>query len=128
MHRLSKPLCYLYKLPKMLRSRRRTFTLPTNLKYLVHVRYSTSKLFERVAHLQSKVAITDANDKKQYTYANILRDSASVACNLQLQKGEIKGKRICFLFDPSYEYVVTMLGIWRAGAVVSNSNQRSTHK
>jgi len=71
--------------------------------------------FERSAlRLPDKIALRC--DDRGYTYAQLDRDSASLAAALR-SSGVAQGDRVAQLIDNEYEAVVGMLGALRAGAV-----------
>ncbi|KAL0485636.1 malonyl-CoA/methylmalonyl-CoA synthetase [Acrasis kona] len=78
--------------------------------------YRSNPFFKSALENQSKVAIVDNKSQKQFTYSDLIKDSETLACKLQKENKDIKGKRVCFLFDPSYDYVVANMAIWMCGA------------
>ena len=52
-----------------------------------------------------------------YTYQQLLNASSSVAAYLLAGKVDLKEMRVVFLIPPSFEYVATQWGIWRAGGI-----------
>jgi len=52
-----------------------------------------------------------------YTYDELLARSAEIAATLLNGTKDLNGARIAFIIDPSFEYVATQWGIWRAGGV-----------
>jgi malonyl-CoA/methylmalonyl-CoA synthetase len=68
------------------------------------------------AHVD-RLAITDSNGT--YSYRDLLDSSARVASTL-LNAGatdDLRGERVAFLVEPSFAWVATFWGIWRAGGV-----------
>ena len=52
-----------------------------------------------------------------YSYSDLLKRSAQIASKILDGKEDLKGSRIAFIVDPSFEYVAIQWGIWRAGGV-----------
>jgi len=52
-----------------------------------------------------------------FTYRQLLDASAKVASNLLDGTNDLQEKRVAFLIPPSFHYVATQWGIWRAGGI-----------
>lgn len=57
------------------------------------------------------------SDGNQYTYEQLLHDSASLAYFLLGKSKDLHEERVAFMVDPGYEYVVSQWAIWRAGGI-----------
>lgn len=70
------------------------------------------------AHPRGAVAICSA-DNRDYTYGNLMSDSAKFAAQLKEITGlrTLDQARICSLISNSYEFVVCLLGTWAAGGI-----------
>ena len=74
---------------------------------------------------QFRVAvINNTNNAKfeKYTYGQLLEDSgifANKLCDVikGLQNIGLQGRRVSFLCNPGFEYVVVQWAIWRAGGI-----------
>jgi malonyl-CoA/methylmalonyl-CoA synthetase len=72
-------------------------------------------LIERAQSWPDRRAIVD--DGSEYSYQQLIDDSARVATGLLDGAEDLQEARICFLVPPGYQYVVTQWGIWRAGGI-----------
>jgi malonyl-CoA/methylmalonyl-CoA synthetase len=70
------------------------------------------KTFLKFAH---KIAVTDSTGS--YNYGEILQKSERIATEILNLNEDIKGKCIIFSINPGFNYISTLFGIWRAGAV-----------
>ncbi|ELR96923.1 acyl-CoA synthetase [Gloeocapsa sp. PCC 73106] len=52
-----------------------------------------------------------------YTYGDLLYASSQIASKLLQNEEDLQEKRVAFLIAPSFEYVATQWGIWRAGGI-----------
>lgn len=74
-------------------------------------------LFSRVRNYGEKVAIS--NTTSQFTYKQLLTDSAALASTLLGDEADLKEARIAFLAPGGPEYATIQWGIWRAGGVIT---------
>lgn len=74
-------------------------------------------LFSRVRNYGEKVAIS--NTTSQFTYKQLLTDSAALASTLLGDEADLKEARIAFLAPGGPEYAIIQWGIWRAGGVIT---------
>ena len=72
-------------------------------------------LVERAACFGTEIAVID--DFGSHSYNDLLESSARLATGLLDGNLDLKQARIAFLVHPSFEYVVTQWGIWRAGGI-----------
>ena len=73
------------------------------------------ELIKRASKHQKRKAIVSKG--KVYTFSDLLERSAQIASRLLNDKTDLNNVRIAFIIDPSFEYVATQWGIWRAGGV-----------
>jgi malonyl-CoA/methylmalonyl-CoA synthetase len=52
-----------------------------------------------------------------YTYADLLRASASIAAALLDGRDDLREERVAFLLTPGFPWVATQWGIWQAGGI-----------
>lgn len=52
-----------------------------------------------------------------FTYGNLLEASARAASYLLKGETDLKDERVAFLIPPSFDYVTTQWGVWRAGGI-----------
>ncbi|MCU0340888.1 MAG: AMP-binding protein, partial [Spirosomaceae bacterium] len=64
---------------------------------------------------QEATAIISAG--KSYTYKHLLMASQQVGSYLLMAEKDLNETRVAFMVSPSFEYVATQWGIWRAGGV-----------
>ena len=74
-------------------------------------------LFSRVRNYGEKVAIS--NTTSQFTYKQLLTDSAALASTLLGDEADLEEARIAFLAPGGPEYATIQWGIWRAGGVIT---------
>jgi len=74
-------------------------------------------LFSRVRNYGEKVAIS--NTTSQFTYKQLLTDSAALASTLLGDEVDLDEARIAFLAPGGPEYATIQWGIWRAGGVAT---------
>lgn len=74
-----------------------------------------TQLFARAQEYGSKIAIV--SNEGTFTYQDLLNASSELAKSLLLGKDDLQEQRIAFLIPPSFEYVATQWGIWRAGGI-----------
>jgi len=67
--------------------------------------------------LGHKERIAIATNEQKYTYADLLHTSSQIATNLLQDVTDLQEQRIAFLIPSGFEYVATLWGIWRAGAI-----------
>ncbi len=70
---------------------------------------------ERAEQNRFNTAIIDTTGL--HTYGDLLDDSARIAAALLNGRAHLKGERVGFLINPSYPWVSTQWGIWRAGGI-----------
>jgi malonyl-CoA/methylmalonyl-CoA synthetase len=75
----------------------------------------TLEIVDRAISHDSRIAIIDQAGK--HSYAELLSASAGVATALLGDLLDLGEERVVFMVDPSFDYVRTQWGIWRAGAV-----------
>jgi acyl-CoA synthetase (AMP-forming)/AMP-acid ligase II len=70
-------------------------------------------------HNAGKVAVIDAAKGEQFTYTQLLADTAALKKIMleELQLKDLEERRIAFLVPNGYDYVVTQWAIWAAGGV-----------
>lgn len=76
---------------------------------------SRIELIKNISEYADKIAIID--NEGSYTYKYLAKSSQTVASNLLRGEKDLGEKRVAFLIPSGFEYVVIMLGIWRAGGV-----------
>ena len=74
-------------------------------------------LFSRVRNYGEKVAIS--NTTSQFTYKQLLTDSAALASTLLGDEADLEEARIAFLAPGGPEYATIQWGIWRAGGTAT---------
>jgi malonyl-CoA/methylmalonyl-CoA synthetase len=101
---------------------RRGHLLPRTISSLLfcqfhNVRLPSLQLFDSAVQNQNKTAVI--SDHQSFTYGQLLADSGKIADELSQMFGSnvLNGRRVSFLFDPSYAYVVYQWAVWRSGAV-----------
>src|SRR5687768_711455 len=72
-------------------------------------------LFERARRHADRIAIVA--DGEEFTYGDLLDASADVAARLLADTDDLKEARVAYLVPPSFQYVATQWGIWRAGGI-----------
>ncbi|MFT5467694.1 MAG: malonyl-CoA/methylmalonyl-CoA synthetase [Verrucomicrobiales bacterium] len=72
-------------------------------------------LIDRAFDHASRDAIVCGGDT--FSYAELLRDSESIAAAILDGRDDLEQARITFLAPSSYDYVRTLWGIWRAGGI-----------
>ena len=72
-------------------------------------------LIRRANSFKNRDAIL--SNSNSYSYHDLLERSAQIASKILDGKQDLKGSRIAFIVDPSFEYVTIQWGIWRAGGV-----------
>jgi malonyl-CoA/methylmalonyl-CoA synthetase len=70
---------------------------------------------KRAQQNRSNTAIIDTTGL--HSYQDLLDDSARIAAALLNGRADLKGERVAFLITPSYPWVATQWGIWRAGGI-----------
>jgi len=70
---------------------------------------------EHAQQNRSNTAIIDTTGL--HTYRDLLDDSARIAAALLNGRADLESERIAFLITPSYPWVATQWGIWRAGGI-----------
>ena len=70
-------------------------------------------LFQK--HKLQKPAIIQ--DSHVFSYEDLITTSNNISTNLQARFPKIKGERIAFMAPPSFEYVATLIGIWKTGGI-----------
>ena len=72
-------------------------------------------LIHRAQQYSDRIAIH--SDGEDFTYQQLLADSARVASKLLAGRPDLSEARIAFLVPPGYAYVAVQWGIWRAGGI-----------
>jgi malonyl-CoA/methylmalonyl-CoA synthetase len=67
--------------------------------------------------LEHKTRRAIATLEQTYTYADLLHTSSQIATKLLQDVTDLQEQRIAFLIPSGFEYVATLWGIWRAGAI-----------
>src|SRR5919106_881060 len=75
----------------------------------------TIALVERATQHAERVAVIDGAG--EYTYADLLHASESVARALLAGRDDLGEARIAFMVAPGFDYVAVLWGIWRAGGI-----------
>ncbi len=73
-------------------------------------------LINRAQAHGDKIAILVPNGET-FTYRDLLYASSQIATNLLQDAEDLEEQRVALLIPPSFEYVATQWGIWRAGGV-----------
>ena len=71
-------------------------------------------VFQNLEYFRNNTAIIDCRGK--YSYSELNDRSACIADYL-LKTGTQKGDRIAFLISPEFDFVATLFGIWKLGAI-----------
>jgi malonyl-CoA/methylmalonyl-CoA synthetase len=74
-----------------------------------------TQFFARAQEYSSKIAII--SNEGTFTYQDLLNASSGFAKSLLLGEEDLQEQRIAFLIPPSFAYVATQWGIWRAGGI-----------
>ena len=72
-------------------------------------------LVQKARHRIEHPAIVDG--RRSFTYRELLLESERMARGFLAHREDLGGERVCFLVPPGWEYVTTLWGIWRAGAI-----------
>ncbi len=72
-------------------------------------------LFERAHRHNDRIAIGSAEG--EFSYAELLGASQSVASLLLDGRRDVEERRVAFLVPPGFDYAATQWGIWRAGGI-----------
>ena len=72
-------------------------------------------LLKRANEHPKSLAIVEGED--HYTYRHLLDDSAKVASALLHDRKSLEGARVALMLPPSFSFVASLWGIWRAGGV-----------
>ncbi len=72
-------------------------------------------LINRVLEHKNRIAI--ASNEQTYTYEDLLHASSQIATNLLQDATDLQEQRVAFLIPSGFEYIATLWGIWRAGAI-----------
>jgi malonyl-CoA/methylmalonyl-CoA synthetase len=72
-------------------------------------------LITRAQEHNEKIAL--ATTVGTFTYRDLLHTSSQIATMLRQNAEDLQEKRVAFLIPPSFEYVATQWGIWRAGGI-----------
>ncbi len=72
-------------------------------------------LWDRAGDHGNSMAIMSGG--RSFSYSDLLMASASVAAKLLNGRDSLDETRVAFLVHPSFEYVATQWGIWRAGGI-----------
>ncbi|XZO03132.1 MAG: acyl-CoA synthetase [Microcoleus sp.] len=67
--------------------------------------------------LEHKTRRAIATNEQTYTYADLLHTSSQIATKLLQDATDLHQQRVAFLIPSGFEYVATLWGIWRAGAI-----------
>lgn len=72
-------------------------------------------LIQRASDHPKRTSIVDGD--QHFTYRHLLDDSAKVASALLNGRESLEGERVAIMLSPSFSFVATLWGIWRAGGV-----------
>jgi len=72
-------------------------------------------LITRAEEYHDQIAI--ATTVGTFTYRDLLHASSQIATSLLQDAGDLQEQRIALIIPPSFEYVATLWGIWRAGGI-----------
>ena len=72
-------------------------------------------LIDRAEIVRHRTALISSEGT--FTYSELLDTSARVSSSLLGCKKDLQGARVAFLTPPSFEYVATLWGVWRAGGI-----------
>ena len=72
-------------------------------------------IFIKAEQYDQRLALRDQD--RSYTYKDLVKASNNIASALLSEKLDLKEKRIGFLISPSFNYVSTLWGIWKAGGI-----------
>lgn len=72
-------------------------------------------IIERASKYKKRTAIKSKGN--EYTYADLLSASKSVASKLLDNRKDLNETRVAFLISPGFDYVQIQWGIWRAGGI-----------
>jgi malonyl-CoA/methylmalonyl-CoA synthetase len=81
----------------------------------MHTQNVNLPLINRILEHKDRIAI--ASNEQTYTYGDLLHTSSKIATNLLQDAVDLQEQRIAFLIPSGFEYVATLWGIWRAGAI-----------
>lgn len=73
------------------------------------------KLIRNASKQLHRTAIV--SEGKSYSYEQLLNESYTIACLLLEENNDLNEARVAFMVPPSFDYVRTQWGIWRAGGV-----------
>lgn len=73
------------------------------------------KLIRNASKQLHRTAIV--SESKSYSYEQLLNESYTIACLLLEENNDLNEARVAFMVPPSFDYVRTQWGIWRAGGV-----------
>ncbi|MEQ9023463.1 MAG: AMP-binding protein, partial [Pseudomonadales bacterium] len=83
----------------------------------------SAKAFPHLYNETDKIALVEGDH--QYTYAEVNQRINRFAAGLLGDRPDLKEERIAFFLPASLDYVTTMHGIWRAGAIAVPLNVAS---
>ena len=73
------------------------------------------ELIKRAVDFPNRTAIL--SNQQSYSYNQLLTASNAIASHLLADSKDLQEARVVFLIPPSFEYVATQWGIWRAGGI-----------
>jgi acyl-CoA synthetase (AMP-forming)/AMP-acid ligase II len=85
----------------------------------------TPFLLRHAQRLNDKPALIDGSNGQSYSYAQLAHAARQVGVNL-LQRGFAPGDVLAVYSPNSPEYVITLLGVWSIGGVVTTINPLAT--
>ncbi len=96
-------------------------------------KFSQWQLFDQAFSNPTKVAIIQSHPQTHqplsFTYSQLLQDANYLSSILQKHLSQLPNKNICYLVDPSYDYVVTQWAIWAShGTCVPLCNTHPLHE
>ena len=81
-------------------------------------------LFKNAKKNLKRIAITDK--ERSYSYQELMEISDLLSSGLLLNTSDLKEKRVGLFINPSFDYVATLWGIWKAGGVSVPLNLSAT--
>ena len=78
---------------------------------------SRSLLSRLQAHAEAGRTVILSPNGKEQTYGELLRSASAIAGRIQSDPAYERNGRVAFLARPGFEYVCTLLGVWKAGGV-----------
>jgi len=83
-------------------------------------------LFKNAKKNLKRIAITDK--ERSYSYQELMEISDLLSSGLLLNTSDLKEKRVGLFINPSFDYVATLWGIWKAGGISVPLNLSATDR